>query len=145
VSIQTIEYFLLNSGLWGLTWGFNHIPVNILVMIFLLKFVAGLKIIPSILLSFFAKVFSTVLYALIILFIVLCVKLEFVFPENFDYRNINSLAACISLGLIYSVLQVIFFWIVSRFYKINIGFIAMITFVSNFISALLNYKFFDMP
>jgi len=146
VSIKAIEFFLLNSWLWSMTWGFYHIPVNILVMILLLKFVARMNIIPSILIAFFAKVFSTVLYTLIILFLVFVVKLQFIFPVNYpSYIKVNSLLACISLATIYSVLQIFFFWVLSKFYMLNIGFMTMIAFVSNVISALLVYNFFDFP
>ena len=145
MSIKAIEYFLLNSWLWSMTWGIYHIPINILVMMLLLKFIARMKIIPSILMSFFAKVFSTVLYTLIILFLVFVVKLKFVFPDIYQgYTQINSLLACISLGVIYSFLQIIFFWIVSRFYVINVGFMVMISFASNIVSALLVYNFLDL-
>ena len=143
--ITTIENFFLDAWIWSMTWGIYHMPINMLVMILCFIFVARLRIIPSIWLTVFSKLFSIVLYALVVLCIVYFVKLQIVFPETVHYQNINTLAACISLAVIYSFFQVLFFLIVNRFYALNIGFIAMITVVSNFISALLVYKFIDIP
>lgn len=142
MSIKAVEYFLLNHWLWGMMWGIYHIPVNILLMMLLLKVIARFKIVPSILLAFFSKVFSVIAYALTILVLVYVVKLEFVFPKEIQsYKPINPLLASVYLGIIYAFFQTVFFWIVSRFYSINVGFMAMIALVSNFISAILVYKF----
>ena len=144
VTFQAIEYFFVSTWLWGMTWGIYHIPVNVFIMIALLKFVGGFKLIPSILITFFSKVFSLLLYFLIVVFFVFIFKFQFVIPKNSDLQLINVLRECIFLGIIYSVFQSIFFLIVNKFYKLDVRFMLVVSFASNVISALLGYKFLDM-
>ena len=145
MSIQAIEYFFLNTWLWGMTWGIYHIPINMLVMLVLLKFVGRLKIVPSVLLAFFSKVFASALYTLIVFFLVFVVKLQFVPKIDLvDSDSINVLLACICLGIVYSVFQALFFLMVNKFYALNIRLTTLIAFVSNIITALLVYRFVEI-
>ncbi len=145
MSISTIAYFFLNTGLWAMTWGRYHIPVNIIVMLILLKFVGKFKFMPSILMAFFSKVFASALYIVCILFLVFVIKLQFIPPENLDAgAHINVLLASISLGMIYSIFQSLFFIIINKFYPLNARFTTMIVFVSNTITALIIYKFLEI-
>jgi len=145
VFIQTIEYFFLNTWLWGMTWGISHVPINIIVMFALFKFIGRLKIMTAILFAFFSMVFGSALYTLIVSFFVFVVKLQFI-PLDITYGTeySNFLLASIYLGLIYSVLQMIFFLMVNKFYEINLRIITLIVFVSNIISSLLVYRFLEI-
>jgi len=145
VSLKTIEFFFLNTWLWSMTWGIYHVPTNILVMLVLLKIVGRFKLISSILLAFFSKVFSSALYTLIVFLLVFVIKLQFVPAEEFNScQTINVLLACICLGFVYAALQSIFFCVVNKFYALNLRVTTLIAFVSNIISALLIYRFLEI-
>jgi len=142
-ALNSLFYFFLDKWLWAMTWGIYHIPINILVMLILLKFVGRLKIVPLVLLAFFSKIFSSVGYTLMVLFIVFVVNLDF---PLFDYnyvKSINLLLNCIYLGLIYSAFQSLFFFIVNKFYVLNLHLIILITCISNMLSALIVHKFLE--
>ena len=145
MSIEMVEFFFLNTWLWGMTWGVSHVPINIIVMLALFKFVGRLKIMTAILLAFFSKVFASALYTMLVSFLVFVVKLKFIPLDNVTgIQGSNLLLACIYLGLIYSALQTIFFLIVNKFYEINLRVITLIVFVSNIISSLLVYRFLEI-
>lgn len=139
-----ISDFFISTWIWAVTWGIYHIPLNIIVMLFLLKFFGKFKIVPSVLLSFFSKIFAVTLYTLIVFIVVFALGLSFV-PEKIESLEvINTLLACISVGIIYSVLQSLFFLIVNRFYYLNLRITTLISFVSNMITALIIYRFLDL-
>jgi len=142
VDISAVGYFFLNTWLWSMTWGFYHIPINIFVMLLLLKFVGKFSIIPSILMSFFSKVFSSALFTLIVVFLVFVIHLQL--QVDMSNQSINVLLACICLGTVYAVFQMLFFVILNRFYTLNMRIVMLISVVSNVLSALLVYKFLDI-
>jgi len=145
VSLKMIELFFLNTWLWSRTWGIYHMPTNILVMLALLKFVGRFKLVPSVLLAVFSKVFSSALYTVIVFLLVFVVKIQFVPTESLNNsESINVLLACICLGLVYAALQSIFFLMVNKFYALNVRVTTLIAFVSNIISALLVYRFLEI-
>ena len=145
MSISAIAYFFLDTWLWGMTWGLYHIPVNIIVMLLLLKFVGKIKFMPSILMAVFSKLFASILYATLILFLVYVIKLPVVQPTSFDAAvHINVLLASISLGIMYSAFQSLFFIVLNKFYPVDTRFTTMIVLVSNTITALIIYKFLEI-
>ena len=128
-----------------MTWGLSHVPINIIVMLVLLKFIARLKIMTAILLAVFSKVFASALYTLLVSFFVFVVKLQFVPLDSAVWLSqTNFLLACIYLGLIYSALQMVFFLMANKFYEMNLRIITLIVFVSNMISSLLVYRFLEI-
>lgn len=145
MSLKTIEFFFLNTWLWSMTWGLFHVPLNMLIVIVLLKFVGRFKLISSILLAVFAKVFSVALYAVIIGFFLVVLDLQFVPPGEFgNSQGIDVLFASICLGLVYTAFEVIFFFMVNKFYALNVRVTILIAFVGNIISALLMYWFLEV-
>jgi len=145
VSISAIAYFFLDTWIWGMTWGMYHIPVNIIVMPLLLKFVGKIKFMPSILMAVFSTLFASILYAVLILFLVYVIKLPVIQPASFDAAvHINVLLASISLGIMYSVFQSLFFIMLNKFYPVDTRFTTMIVLVSNTITALIIYKFLEI-
>jgi len=138
MSVSSFSNFFLNTWIWGMTWGIYHIPINVLVMLFFLKVVGKFKLMPSILMAVFSKIFASVFYTFIIVFFVYVAKFQMTFDT---FRPINVLLECICLGIISAIFQVLFFVFLSRFYSIDIRFTTMIVFISNIISALMMYRF----
>jgi hypothetical protein len=143
--LKTVIDFFISTWLWAITWGIYHVPVNIFVMFFLLKFVGKFKIVPSVLLAFFSKIFAVTSYSLIVFLIVKIFGLKFIPEINVDNAQaINILLACISVGIIYSILQSLFFFIINKFYSINLRITILISFVSNIATALFIYRFLEI-
>ena len=142
--VKVVDFFI-STWVWSVTWGIYHIPLNIIVMLIFLKFVGKFKIVPSVLLSFFSKVFAVLFYALIVFFLVFSFGLKFSPETNTDnVQFVNVLLACISVGIIYSAFQSLFFIVVNKFYSMNLRDTILISFVSNIITALLIYRFLEI-
>lgn len=140
--LTTAANFLLSQWLWNVTWGWYHIPVNIFVMMILLKFFGYLRIMPAVLLAFFSQIFSfIVLTAVVLLGPVFCMGLQFQFYDCYAVQALNPLTISLSLGALYFVFQVLFFVIVNAFYSLNLRLLTLIALVGNFITALLVYRF----
>jgi len=100
---------------------------------------------PSILMAVFSTLFASILYAVLILFLVYVIKLPVIQPASFDAAvHINVLLASISLGIMYSVFQSLFFIMLNKFYPVDTRFTTMIVLVSNTITALIIYKFLEI-
>jgi len=143
--ITSAANFLLSEWLWNVTWGWYHIPVNIFILLFLLKFFGGLRIVPAVLISFFAQIFSlAVLSALVILIPVSLLGLKFIPYDCYVHQTMHPLLVCLSLGGIYFVMHVLFFALVNLFYSLNLKLLTLIAFVANGLSAVLVYRFWAL-
>lgn len=146
---KAVDFFIstcfISSWLWADTWGIYHISLNIIFMLILLKFVGKFKIVPSVLLAFFSEVFAILLYTLTVFVLVFTFDLKYTPESNADnVQVINILLACISVGIIYSFLQSLFFFIVNKFYSINLRIAILLSFVSNIVAALFIYRFLEI-
>ena len=141
---KAIDFFV-STWLWADTWGIYHISLNIIFMLILLKFVGKFKIVPSVLLSVFSEIFAILVYTLTVFALVFTLGLKYVHAGNADnVQVINILLACISVGIIYSFLQSLFFFIVNKFYSINLRIAILLSFVSNVAAALFIYRFLEI-
>jgi len=64
--LTTLGNVLLSEWLWSITWGIYHVPIAIVVMMFLLKRNTNLRMVPAVLLSVSSNLFSFALYTLAI-------------------------------------------------------------------------------
>lgn len=141
---KAIDFFI-STWLWADTWGIYHLSLNIIFMLILLKFVGKFKIVPSVLLSFFSEIFAILVYTIMVFTIVFAFGQKYLPADNADsVQVINILFACISVGIIYSFLQSLFFFIVNKFYSINLRIAILLSFVSNIIAALFIYRFLEI-
>ena len=140
--LTSVADFLLSEWLWNMTWGWYHVPVNLFMMLFLLKFFGGMRIMPAVLMSVFSQLFSFVLLSvLVIIGPIYMFDLCFVPYDCYTQSMMHPLSICLSLGGIYFVLHVFFFCLLHLFYNVNIRQIVLISLVGNGLSALLVYKF----
>lgn len=136
--------FLLSEWLWNVMWGWYHIPVNLFMMLFLLKFFGGMRIMPAVLMSVFSQIFSFLFLSAIVFIIpISLLGLQFVPYDCYAQQPMHPLAICLSLGAIYFVLHALFFVLVNLFYSLNLRLLTLIAFVSNGLSALLVYRFWS--
>ncbi len=145
LTIQSINEFLLSEWLWNITWGMYHIPINFIMMFFLLKFFGQMKIISSILLSFFGQLFSLSLYTgFVVGVLIYGLGIDFQQNHQFLYEPMHVLLICFSLAAIHSCIQIIFYTIISNIYNLNNRLLLLITITSNVLSTLLVYLFLDL-
>ena len=136
--------FLLSEWLWNVTWGWYHVPVNLFMMLFLLKFFGRLRIMPAVLLSVFSQIFSFLMFsASVIIWPMYILGIKFVPYDCYAHEAAHPLLICLSLGAIYFVFHILFFMLVSPFYKLNMRLLVLIALVGNGLSAFLVYRFWS--
>lgn len=136
--------FLLSEWLWNVTWGWYHIPVNIFMMLFLLKFFGRMRIMPAVLMSVFSQLFSFFMLSAVVFVVpVYLLGIQFVSYDCYAQQPMHPLAICLSLGAIYFVLHALFFVLINLFYSLNLRLLILIALVSNGLSALLVYRFWS--
>lgn len=133
-----LHYFLVSQFIWMITFGIYHIPLTMLWMFLLFKFWDHVRLVPAILMSFFANI--TVVMTLVVL-------VRGIVFGLFDYVYIPAGAAykpwvaSLSFALTCMVIQSLFFVAVSKKYKgLHLYRICVIVVMSNLMSAVLVYK-----
>ena len=64
--LAVLGQLLLSEWIWSVTWGAYHVPLNIVLMIFLFKFFTRISIVPAVLIAFFSQLFSFIIYWVLI-------------------------------------------------------------------------------
>lgn len=139
--MDAIQYFLLSQQIWAWTFGQYHISMNIFWMFLLFKFWERMRFIPSVLFTFFSNVVAFfVLMGLVHGGVVALLKYEYM-PVNPYKAAFNPWVACLSLGLTYALIQMLFFWLASFKYKgLHLFRVCLIALMSNMMSAIIVYK-----
>jgi len=133
-------YFLLSEWLWNVSWGWYHIPVNVVLLYLFFMWAARLKSMPSLLLCFSSHLFAFGLYSLIVVGgLIYGMHLEYTPQAMQTAYDTGVLEAAIGLAIIYAVLQGFFFFVIKKRYKLRIRPILTATLLSNLLSALCVY------
>lgn len=131
--ITTLNNFLLSEWLWSITWGIYHIPVTIILMTFLFKTCLRMKLKRAFLFSASAQISSGLLLTSFVAgFLIYFLKIQYSPEPN---QMPNQFLVCIYLGLIYTILQAIFFTILSFFYTFPLRRALWLTLISNMLGA----------
>ena len=132
--ITNFNQLILSEWIWGMTWGWGHLPLTIFVMFMLLRLTMKINIVPAIILPIAASTFSVAVYTL------------YVSGGFFSFLNMQSanvvdpLQACLYLAFIYTVLQSSFFCLLNCLYRLDLKVVLIVTVISNLLSALLIYE-----
>lgn len=134
--LNVIGDFLFDKWLWSVTWGWNQIILGLILMWMSLVFFGRKRSVAALILTISAFLFAFVVYSVLIVGIFIYLfEWKFVALTE-EYVVLNVLSASVCLGMIYSSLQGIFFFILSKWYRLVFLRIFLITIFSNIISAL---------
>lgn len=138
--LSFLSDFFLSEWLWSVTWGMYHIPVNIVIMFTLTKLTVHYSTRSTLLLSVAANLFGliafTVLVGGIIIFII---GLNYLPSESAYSGEYNKFYSCFFLGVMYALLQALFFFLIGKRYKISVLHMMIIALLSNIIAAQFVY------
>lgn len=135
--------FFLSEWIWGITWGMYHVPINIVLMFVLGKLFTRISSLSLLVMTLLSQVFALLVFtAFVVGIIISTIGLNYLPSDTATIEEYNIFAACIFLGLIYALLQGIFFVIASKRYEINAFTMTLISCVSNLVSAQLVYFLF---
>lgn len=141
IILEKISNFLLNGWLWNIALDWYHVPINFLIMCFLLSWFSSLNIIQTVLLSLCAQLYSFGLYSAFVIGVLVKLFNYSYIPEQ--YFSIQPLNACVYLALIYAVLQITFFLIIKRRYSLSIFLTFVVPMLSNALAA--GFAYWLMP
>ncbi len=134
---------LLMEWIWSVTYGIYHIPINIIVSFILAKITVKYDSIPLLLLLILSQIVAFLILSGVVFGIVALGSVgDYVPTDNVYELSHTVLAACIGLGLLYTLFQSIFFYLLSKRYHIDIRHMVWIIFLGNLITAHIVYILF---
>jgi len=138
--------FLIDQWLWNITWDWYHIPLSMLLMIVFFRFFLRMDIVASVVIALSATVAASITFSLFVVGVLITLF-------NYTYQAIlqsaamvaDPLHACIYVGIIYTIIQAIFFVILNRYYKVHYIKMIVACFVANMLSAGIIYLLLPNP
>lgn len=138
--LTRIGNFLIDQWLWNVTWDWYHIPISVFVLTVFFKFFLRINVIASVLIALSSAVSSFITYTLFVVG-------GLIYLLNFRYEEVlqgkamvaDPLHACLYVGIIYTVLQAVFFVILNKYYPVQWGKMITAAFVANMVAAGLVY------
>lgn len=140
--ITRIIDFLINELLWSLTWGKFQVSLSFILSWMLFVFIGKLRTLPAIVVTITSYLFAILTYTAFV---------AMLFVNFFKWRYIEGgsyvaspVHASLSLGIIYSVLQGLFYLIISKRYRFSALLFFFLSLVSNIVSALIASYFIQL-
>jgi hypothetical protein len=137
ILISSVAHFLLSEWLWAVTWGFYHIPLNSILLFIMLKALCRMKVLSAAFWALISQLFAFFAYTFIILGVIHPFFAFDTYSYDFHtYQTMHPVIICLSLGAVYSVFQIIFFYCVHRYNALNLSKVVIAILLSNMIAAL---------
>ncbi len=133
--------FILSAWIWQFTADWFHPVITGIVMFFIMRWVMRRPRMQAILISICAQLFALGLLSLIAVGILVQIfNWEFaaITPEE-GITRIGAFMPSIGLGIIYAILQSLFFRLGSYFWPQNVRGLVVLSWISNGIGAILSY------
>lgn len=132
--------FLVSEWLWNVTWGSAYIPINIILLAFMLKLNLRFNSVSALALSITSNLFSFGLFTLIAHGIITTL-LDITITSEVTTSNVlnNALATTGYLGILYTLLQLSFFTLFYKNRKFSLRSIAPTIILSNTLTSLYIY------
>ncbi len=131
-----LSQLFISEWIWGLTWGLYHNVINILFMLSLLKLFLGIPIVSAVLIAFSAQLAAFMLFNLFVISIlILGFGIEFDVLQGWSYVP-DQFYAIFFLGLIFVLLQGLFFFVFNSYLKLRLSLVFVIIIISNALTVL---------
>lgn len=134
--ISLIGHLLVCQWIWSITLGVYHPLINCVIMIPLSMYLAGKSVLVSLVYALSSQGFAIMVFGLVAHFV-----LGLVTDSCPDYIVLHPLAASLVLASLYASLQTLFFYGVRLIWRIPIKIFTIIVFLSNFIAALIVFRY----
>lgn len=144
--LEHMGAFLIDQWLWNVTWDWYHIPLSIFLLAVFFKFFLRLNVIASVLIAVSSTISSFIVYTFFAVG-------GLIYLFNFNYQEAlqgkavvaDSLHACMYVGMIYTLLQAVFFVVLNKYYSIKLPKMIVAAFIANMIAAVLVYLVVPNP
>lgn len=138
-SIYLVAQLLIAQWIWSITLGVYHPIINCIVMIPLIMYLARKKFVVSLFYALSSQGFTIMVFSLFA-HLMLGYIGDFSFEDQ-AFMTFHPFAASLMLGLIYSLLQLVFFYGACFMWHIPFKIMAIIVPLSNLIAALIVFRF----
>jgi len=136
MSLLPVTNFLISEWIWALSWGSYQMGIAIFFMVLLMRLIMRIGWLRALLLSFVAQLFSLLVFSFFVFgFLITLFGATYIPLDDIQERTYTVLKASLSLGLIFTLLQILFFRMLSKIYDTNYYQIVSIVFISNMIAA----------
>jgi hypothetical protein len=135
-------HFFISEWIWSVTWDAYHIPFNIIITLILLKFFLRIHMVRAVCMAIFSQIFAFFVLSVCAVIAMYSVGLGGG-PETFMVVP-KPLYATLYLGLLYALLQIIFFACTQFRYKNQFSTLAVIVLISNNLTVLVTLLLFSI-
>ena len=132
--------FLLSEWLWGITFGWSYLLISVLVIYFFLRRFFSLSRFRCLFLSLSANGFSFLLYYVIVVGLFIHLLQWWYVPGQCEVLT-GPFFATFWLGLIYTMLQISFFVLISKVFRINLKRLLTVAVLGNGVTIVLAYAY----
>jgi hypothetical protein len=140
--LHTLGDFFLTEWFWSITWGIWQVPCTFLYMFFATKIFLRTRWLSALLLALLANLFSFALYSLLVVGILIMI-IEYQYNPHTTILCCEQYAA-LSLALIYSTLQTLFFALIRLRFSFSLRKLICISLISNTAAALTIHLFLPL-
>ena len=136
--LNVLGDFLLSEWLWGVTYGWSYIFLGVLLLTFFSRWLLNLSLFRAFFLSMSAYSFSFFIYSAIVVGGFIHFLQWWYVPHQYEVVA-GPLVANMSLGLIHSLFQILFFAMVSKVYRMDTTRFLIGIFLSNALAVVMSY------
>lgn len=138
--------FFIDQWLWNITWDWYHIPITIFFMVLFFRFFLRINSIAAVLIALSSIGTALIVYTGFVVGVLMYIG-KFAYQESLQGQSMvaDPLHACVYVGLIYTVLQSIFFIVLHRYYPINRLKMIGVTAIANMLAAGIIYLTLPNP
>lgn len=138
--LNTLGDFFLTEWIWSVTLGIHHALFAFLYMVVLLKFIARMRLVSSIIMSLLANLFSFGMFSGIVVGgLIMGLNYEFSSEQTVPTFATNTFFVALYLGLIYAVLQALLFTLVNMRYPLKLKTVLLMSLIANALAAWTVY------
>jgi hypothetical protein len=140
--IYQSAHFFLSEWIWSVTWDVYHVPFNIIITLILLKFFLRINMVRAVCLAIFSQLFAFLVLSICAMGAMYIIGIGGG-PDSFMVVP-KPLYATVFLGLLYALLQTIFFMCIYFRHKIPLSYLAVIVLISNNLTVLVTLLLFSI-
>jgi hypothetical protein len=133
--------FLLAEWLWNVTHAIYLLPLSLILLFFLLKWVEHLTAMRALLLSLAANLFSFFIFTgFVVGVLIFIMRLEYIPPQEVYHTDVcDKLNVTLYLGLIHAALQSFFFFFMRKRFDLHMIRVVVLILISMGIAAMSVY------
>lgn len=137
--IASLAQLMVSQWVWSVTLGFSHPLINCMFMIPLFMYLIRKKFLASLIYALSSQGFAVMVFGLLAHLL-----LDYTGDLAYDdqaFTVFHPLAASLMLGIMYALLQTLFFYLTRLMWNIPFKTVAVIVALSNLMAALIVFRY----